>query len=102
MIRKMEKGKLLIRSTTNDAYNEIVEDWREQRGPIELAVSVATGATGTVNNVVSVTSTHTGLTLDKRPKPQDKIELNGIIYKVDHVIASTRFIQLMLTQEKAI
>ncbi len=102
MIRKMEEGVLISRHTTTDEYNELVEQWEREQEPIILAISVATGATGTVNEVLSVSSTHTGLTKDKRPKPQDMIEVGNETYKVDYVITSSRYTQLMLTQDKAI
>lgn len=102
MIRKMEEGVLLSRYTITDEYNELVEQWERKQEPIILAVSVATGATGTVNEVLSVSSTHTGLTKDKRPKPQDVIVVGNQAYRVDYVITSSRYTQLMLTQENQI
>lgn len=102
MMRRMEKGKLLRRKVEVDAYNEQIVSWIEEREPIEVAISVATGAMEVMNEVLSVRATHTALTKDKRPCEGDKITIGGQTYLITYVIPTRRMNQLMLSTDESI
>lgn len=102
MIRRMEKGTLLKWKIETDDYNEQIVSWVAEREPIEIAVSVANGAMETMNNVLSINATHTGLTKDARPQERDKIILNGKTYLITYVIPTHRMNQLFLSTDESI
>lgn len=101
MIRHMERGKLLTYTLGTNQYNEQLPQWIEQQQPLEIAITIASGSTEIINNILSTTSTHIGLTMDSRVKEKDKIVLGNITYIVDFVAKQRRYYQLNLTMEKA-
>lgn len=102
MIRRLEKGTLYRRSTERNSYGEQVEEWVALSTPIELIISVNGGTTDSTNDILSVSATHTGLTHDSRALTGDKIMCGGHTYRIDYIAAGTRWIQLMLNEEKSL
>lgn len=102
MIRKFVKASLLKRQIQTNDWNEQTEFWKAEEEPIGVMVSVATGSAEVMNSVLSIKSTHIGLTKDKRPNAGDKIQVGNTTYVIDYVIPTHRVTQLMLTSEAAL
>lgn len=102
MIRNSVKASLLKRQKQTNDWNEQIEFWKTEEEPIEVMISVATGSAEVMNSVLSIKSTHIGLTKDKRPKEGDKIQVDNTTYVIDYVIPTHRMTQLMLTSEAAL
>lgn len=63
MIQKMVKFTLLRKANTLNEWNEQVATWKEH-GKVRVAVSLASGSANTLNQLLRIDSTHTGITYD--------------------------------------
>ncbi len=64
MMQNMQTFTLLRKENTLNEWNEQIATWKES-GEVHVAVSRATGTTASVNQVLRIDSTHTGVTYDK-------------------------------------
>lgn len=89
MIRNMQTAALLRKTTTPNEYNEQIEKW-EVIGDIECFIYTSTGETSTLNDVISIHSTHTGLTKEKEVREGDKILYDAETYTVKFITPTRR------------
>lgn len=68
--------------------------------PIEMCISYISGNSNEVNNVLTATSTHTGLTRTRGIKQGDYIVDNTDTYKVDFVNSAPRLCVVYLSLVK--
>lgn len=96
MLQSMKSYQLERRTVTRNAWNEDVVSYTPV-GDVEVAVSVATGATVTSNEVLKVKSSHRGLTLcDVRVGDR----FGG--FTVDYVTDARQYRLLYLSKEEAV
>ena len=99
MIQRMQTYDLTRAVTTTNAWQE-VEKTFETVGTIDVAVSVSSGSTLAQNDVLRISSTHTGLTYSTSVQVGDRF--GG--YIVDYIIEGSgrRMAQLFLTKGEAL
>lgn len=101
MIRNMTKGTLYKNHSYTNAYNEAINKY-QPIGEIEIFVYTSTGSTQTMNEVVSIQSTHIGLTHDKSVSVSDKVLVENVLYKVDFITETRRMRVLSLEVDNGI
>ncbi|MDO4549113.1 MAG: hypothetical protein Q4D04_13540 [Clostridia bacterium] len=97
MIRRMVAAALGKRGVVRDDWGEQIEQWTDEPSPVDIAISASAGGIESANNVLSINSTHTGVTRDERPQPGDRITAEGRAYKVDYAMDGRIYRQLFLS-----
>lgn len=101
MIRHEQRATLLERQITTNSYNEQIVNWAPM-GFIDVVIGYKGGVFMDSNDVMTTNYTITGLTNDKRPKEEDKIEANGKTYLIHTIIETGRKRILSLVEDKQI
>lgn len=101
MRQRLKEVTLLTRQMGVTPYGERKEVWIADEMPLEAAIYYQVGGvTSTANEVETTAYSVVGLTDDPRPKEQDKIQLDGKTYLIDHIIPTHRMKQLFLKEDR--
>lgn len=73
MIRRMTPYTHYRFTTAKDNYGEQVKEWDEV-GTVEMTLSLTTGTQSSMNNILTSSSTHIGVTDSKNIVIGDKLE----------------------------
>lgn len=95
MIRRMEKAIVKRATITRNSIGERVETYNKLLD-ITIAISTSSGTTSVMNNVLTTSSTHIGITEEQGIKEGDIIVVGNTSYSVDFVVPCRRFYQLYL------
>lgn len=95
MIRKMARLPYKRYGKVKNDYNEWVEEVVEE-GAIDIAISLLTGTTSPANNVITQSSTHIGVSRNKRLVAGDSI---GDSYVIDYAVLDGRFAAYYLKKD---
>lgn len=85
LTRRTQTATLLRPIEVSDVYGKRVE--YKPVKTIQVAVSSVGGSTAVANALLTASSTHLGLTLERDIAERDRLQVQGQVYQIDNVTA---------------